>query len=39
MKMVLGPKHVVAVTAEEKEDDCCVDGIIVKCNTLFKLGH
>jgi hypothetical protein len=27
--MVLEPKHVVAVTAEEEKEDCCVDGIIV----------
>jgi hypothetical protein len=28
--MVLGPKYVVAIMTEEEEEDCCVDGIIVK---------
>jgi hypothetical protein len=32
LKMVLGPKHVLAVTTEENED-CCVDGIIMKLIT------
>jgi hypothetical protein len=30
VKMVFGPKHVVAVTTEEEKGDSCVDGIIVK---------
>jgi hypothetical protein len=33
LKMVLGPKHVVAVTTEEEKEDCCVDGIIMKLVT------
>jgi hypothetical protein len=36
--MVLGPKHVVAVTTgeeEEEEEDCCVDGIIEKLITIM----
>jgi hypothetical protein len=28
-KMVLGPKHVVAVATEEEKEHCCVDGKIV----------
>jgi hypothetical protein len=30
LKMVLNPKHVVAVTTEEEKDGCSLDGIIVK---------
>jgi hypothetical protein len=37
LKIVLGPKHVVAVTTEEEEEkeveDCCFGGIIVKLIT------
>jgi hypothetical protein len=32
LKMVLRPKHVVAVTTNE---DCCVDGIITKLITFM----
>jgi hypothetical protein len=28
LKMVLGPKQIVAVTTEEEKKDCCFDGII-----------
>jgi hypothetical protein len=33
LKMVLGPKHVVAVTTEKAKKNCCIDDIKVKLIT------
>jgi hypothetical protein len=35
MKMVLRPKHVLAITTGEEKEDCSDDGIIVKLITWF----